>query len=424
MLTVHVPNRTPELQYTIDYLCGQIWGLTYQVQSHDHSTLDFISGDKSLRLALKDWKSFRSPTSTVFAPEGLVLFDGPARLDITKEASQILIDYDFLYYTFLILSRYEETVSGPLDPHQRFPQQRSFLNQECLQRPIVDEYADYLQQILLQDLKVPASAFKKLEYRYQLSMDIDTPRNPDFRNHLSYAKGLLKGRSWSERRLLGNSAYFIEDDYYNYPEIIAQWDVRKHHPKIFVIADHTHKLDGFYNISDASIDWLFKEARTRGIGVGVHGSYNSFADKKQLAKEKKLVEDAVSETVIDVRQHFLRFDVAQTYSAQENAGFQRDWSLGFAEHVGFRAGTSRPFRPYGFAVQRALNIVEEPLLVMDASLGEEKYMGLTNKEELVAAAQPIHQACVKHQGHFNILFHNTYLRSAPMHQFFQEALTW
>ena len=47
---------------------------------------------------------------------------------------------------------------------------------------------------------------------------------------------------------------------------------------------------------------------------------------------------------------------------------------------GFRAGIARPFRPWDVARDEPLDLVEVPLAAMDATLAEERYLGLNPKQ--------------------------------------------
>ena len=57
--------------------------------------------------------------------------------------------------------------------------------------------------------------------------------------------------------------------------------------------------------------------------------------------EKEKLEKVLGEVVDSSRQHFLKLDVPKTYNALINSGFRNDYTMGFAEHSGFRSGTAR-----------------------------------------------------------------------------------
>jgi hypothetical protein len=105
-----------------------------------------------------------------------------------------------------------------------------------------------------------------------------------------------------------------------------------------------------------------------GSDVGLHASYLSALDAGLLAQEKATLEQAVGQPVETVRQHYLHFDARITPLVQQRAGFVADTTLGFNRNIGFRAGTSMPFRPFDFKSGAPLTIIEVPLVIQEAPL--------------------------------------------------------
>lgn len=105
-----------------------------------------------------------------------------------------------------------------------------------------------------------------------------------------------------------------------------------------------------------------------GFDVGLHGSYQGAVRPGALAAERAELERATGLRIATTRQHFLRWDVRWTPVLQAEAGLQIDSSLGFNRNVGFRAGTSLPFRHFDAARHRALGLLEVPLVLQDSAL--------------------------------------------------------
>jgi peptidoglycan/xylan/chitin deacetylase (PgdA/CDA1 family) len=110
--------------------------------------------------------------------------------------------------------------------------------------------------------------------------------------------------------------------------------------------------------------WLVRE----GWDVGLHGSYLSAVERDLLEEEKGILEEALGERVKTVRQHYLHFDVRKTPRLQGEAGFSADSTLGFNRNVGFRAGTSLPFRLFDFSANAPVLVLEVPLIIQEAPL--------------------------------------------------------
>jgi hypothetical protein len=72
--------------------------------------------------------------------------------------------------------------------------------------------------------------------------------------------------------------------------------------------------------------------------------------------------------VTTIRQHYLHFDVRVTPRLHERSGFSADTTLGFNRNVGFRAGTSMPFRLFDFESASPIDVIEVPLVIQEAAL--------------------------------------------------------
>ena len=105
-----------------------------------------------------------------------------------------------------------------------------------------------------------------------------------------------------------------------------------------------------------------------GFDVGLHGSYGAALRPGALAVEREALERATGLEVTTTRQHLLHWDVRRTPRLQHEAGLRVDSSLGFNRNVGFRAGTSLPFRHFDVAARERLALLEIPLVAQDASL--------------------------------------------------------
>ena len=119
---------------------------------------------------------------------------------------------------------------------------------------------------------------------------------------------------------------------------------------------------------DATIGSVVRELAAEGHEIGVHGSYASSLDATMLAGERRALEAAANRTLTTTRQHLLRWDVRATPRAQVAAGLTVDASLGFNRNIGFRAGTSLPYRPFDFDRDETIDVLELPLVLQEGAL--------------------------------------------------------
>jgi hypothetical protein len=135
----------------------------------------------------------------------------------------------------------------------------------------------------------------------------------------------------------------------------------------------------------------------------LHPSYFSSQDVVMIKKEKERLENITNMPVLRTRQHYLRFNLPETYQILIDLEIEEDYSMGYASHVGFRASTCTPFYFYDldFEIQTPLKIF--PFALMDTTLND--YMKLTPKQSL-GKIKELKDEVKAVNGTFITLFHN------------------
>jgi len=137
-----------------------------------------------------------------------------------------------------------------------------------------------------------------------------------------------------------------------------------------------HVFDCSYGYGDAvgyagrrtNVRGMMREMRAAGWELGLHGSYHSALRPGLLADQRRQVSDAAGVSVTSTRQHWLHYDTRRTPRLQRDAGLLADSTQGFNRNVGFRAGTAFPHACWDFEADRALDLLEVPMHVMDGAL--------------------------------------------------------
>jgi hypothetical protein len=161
--------------------------------------------------------------------------------------------------------------------------------------------------------------------------------------------------------------------------------------------------DSGYPLNDPRIQRVIAELRAGDFELGVHPGYYTFHDRENLSREIAGLKSALHEDFPGGRQHYLRW-TPRTWLDWESCGLSYDSSVGFADHIGFRAGTSLPFRPWCWAENRELNLIEVPLILMDCT--PVKYMRLKLQEGL-ERVRALAKRVEETGGLFTLLWHNT-----------------
>jgi len=195
------------------------------------------------------------------------------------------------------------------------------------------------------------------------------------------------------------------DPNWRFEEIVAEERRRgAHGSTFFVMSAHHDPRDGAApETYDRLRPRLVETLLESGAEVGLHGSYTAADDPARLAAEKHTLEELAG-PIAGHRYHYLRVDPHRNLAPLAELGLRYDTTLGFPDAVGFRAGIARPFRPWSFEREAPLDLLEVPLAAMDATLAEERYLGLAAKRAEPQLTRLLDWAA-EHGGAFAVLWH-------------------
>lgn len=285
---------------------------------------------------------------------------------------------DDLASAFFDLARVEE-LDGRRDEHGRFL--GAFSSLDPLDPPL---------ERLRRKLGVEPRRWGGARFAVALSTDVDVPwrwtRRAIAGSAARFKGAVLKGHTqaaFREARALAAVPLHKlrgSDPYWRFEQVTAVLGRRGARSTFFVMADHRHPADGpSPELYDQLRPRLVETLLACGAEVGLHGSYTAADDPSQLALEAERLRDLAGE-VSGHRYHYLRLDIQRNLAAIQQLGFSYDCSLGFPDQPGFRAGIAQPFRPWDFEADRPFDLVEIPLAIMDTTLAEERYLGLSARQ--------------------------------------------
>jgi len=303
-----------------------------------------------------------------------------------RVAEDGLVDFgdrvdDIIASAFWHLSRWEER-DGPRDRHGRFPAAASTNDPAS---PVVDA--------LLARFQTAAGLGRREGFAVVLTHDVDLPRRWAARGA---SRRALRGvRNAVRRRRAGEAAVetagLLAAPWHRARGTDPNWSIdrireieRAHGGRstYFLLAGHGHPADGpDPDAYDAVRERLVREVQDGGDEVGLHPSYRTSEEPERLQAER----DGLAELAGPVRSarfHFLRHDPHRDLAVLDRLGFEVDSSHGFADAPGFRAGFSHPYHPFDIAADRPLGLLEVPLAVMDATLQDDRYLGLSAQDGL------------------------------------------
>ena len=128
-----------------------------------------------------------------------------------------------------------------------------------------------------------------------------------------------------------------------------------------------------YQISE--IGGQVRELAADGHEVAVHG-IDAWRDADAGRAELSRLTSVTGQAAAGVRMHWLYF-ARDSAKRLEDAGFDYDSTWGYNDAIGYRAGTSQVFRPFGTS-----KLLELPLTVMDSAMFFAGRMALTRTQGL------------------------------------------
>jgi hypothetical protein len=311
---------------------------------------------------------------------------------------------------FYTLTRYEEYTSTRRDKHGRFEAKNSILLKfGWLQQQIVEHWVEsFISWAFPNQME---ELIKARNVQFVPTFDIDNTYaflwKEGWRKWLSSAKDLLQ-RNKSRRILRNNVLAGNANDPYDCFDYLQSIAVTFPQTRFFWLL-------GDFAEFDKNISWLDKRHQQliraiRNVAhVGLHPSYASNTNEMKLQTESERLASILAEKPIESRQHFLKLYLPHTYQKLIQCGFERDFSMGFADEIGFRAGTAHPYLFFDLSKNEATPFEIWPFAYMDGTLHSYKKWSIEESE--IHIRQLVNEV-KKMGGIFSCIWHNETIAEA------------
>ena len=398
MVLIYLDISSPRVLYTLDFIFKQR-ELVFEVTN---DLGDFERYGSQHKLAYS--KSYQGK-STWIQRAGIM---GEDKIRALSSQKVQVNEIEFLSFDgtadpiasiFYVLTRYEEFTAKKRDEHGRFRFQDSVLKGDWISSAMCDRWAEYVIRQF-----IPQWKLENKQTEIVPTFDIDNTfayrLKEGMRMWTSIAKDVFH-RNHARIRERKAVLLKMKTDPYDTFNTIKEIAQRFPHTKVFWLVGKWAKKDRNISIDHPDHRALIAEMN-EVVEIGLHPSYASFLNIKTIQSEKENLERIVTE-VSHSRQHFLRFQLPETFQGLLETGFKDEWSMGFAEHTGFRCGTARSFKWFDLSKNKQTDLTIHPFVYMDGTLNE--YMKLTpelSKENIQSLYNEVH----RYGGDFVFLWHN------------------
>lgn len=343
--------------------------------------------------------------------EGVPVLYGEPR--ITEEQGQTILHADLIASAFFLLTRYEECVKREQrDPHGRFPVEQSLpMRAGFLQRPIVEEYAVLLRDLLRKQgvpVQEPPIGFSRI----YLTHDVD---------HISTWQGFLPALRSTVKRVALNlpekavpfaSLCHLEaDPIYTFPWLLeldgalaTSLSAVPVEQIYFLLGAPRGALDDEY-LDSERFQKILHLLKSHGVTFGLHNSYQASRELTRTAAEKRRIESVVGTPITCSRCHVLASREPEDMRALADTGITDDFTMAYAGHIGFRLGTCRAVRWIDPVRRELTSLTLHPMTTMDCTL--DRYMGLPDAESALAAVTALLRTIHRYHGEVCLLWHNS-----------------
>jgi hypothetical protein len=337
------------------------------------------------------------PSPLPTSPDGYpVLFEAAAL--------NAIIPFDILSALFWLLTRYEEYQPFDPDKHGRFHAEASLLGRHgLLETPLAEVWLRKLSENIKS--RFPGIPITMPAYRFLPTIDIDSPWGYRHKPLLRTAGGIIKtivmGRFPELKRRLMVLAKMRKDPFDTF-DTLHGIHRGKESPLFFFLLGTYNRFNKNPSPGNRAYRKLILTMQQQG-NIGIHPSYETSDNPAALMKEVSALQEITGSKIIRSRSHFLRFRLPHTYRELIRAGITEEYSMGFADQPGFRAGTALPFRFYDLDREEASSLTVFPVTLMDGTLRD--YLGLDTSAATERITRLAH-IVRKNHGTFITLWHN------------------
>ncbi|MDT0675641.1 DUF7033 domain-containing protein [Autumnicola musiva] len=366
MLLIYTQKITPRIIYIFKHLCTGILGISIKFTTkieefiaHDGMKLSY--GKQPLgkelffqKIDLLTEQGFSEVEIKVQPWEDSVCFFP------VPEASAL--PFDIFAASFYLLSRYEEYAPHVKDEAERFPVSESLAYQEgFLSSPVVDKWALKFRNVLAE--RFPDIKLQERFFEANAVMAVE--------NIFAYKnKGVLRSFSGMQRdffQLNFNKVFDrlqvgfrIKKDPFNIFEDLIEL-IKKYKLEMYFM----FQLSNF-SIHDRNINYNRIPGRSviKSVGdyarVGLLQGYYAAKDMKTLRTEKLRMENIVHSSLDHVLNSRHDLGLPENYNNLVELEVHNDFSMGYPDAMGFRAGTCTPFLFYDINMEVTTPLMLHP----------------------------------------------------------------
>ncbi|WP_010520237.1 polysaccharide deacetylase family protein [Aquimarina agarivorans] len=405
MLLIYTQKRSPRLRYIAKQLFERILGVsvdfTTKIENFvAHNGPKFSYGKQPLgkelffqSVSLLFEKGISEEIVTVKKWDNFVCF-------YTVSHAESALPFDVFAASFYLLSRYEEYLPQVKDSLVRFMASSSIAYEhQFLQQPIVDIWAYKVKEILM--TRFEGIQFFPTKFSTAIVCEVSEAlayrKKGWFRSFQSFSKSLFELK-FKQIYIQGKVILGLQKDpYHTYNYIINKAKSGNAQLCFFFGLGNYSNYEKSNNHHSQTYQKLIKSIADY-CTIGMRLSFDAQKDLVALKNEKKRFEKITHRSLNQTFCQYSKINLPTTYRDLIEQEVACDYSMGYQDNSGFRAGTCTPFLFYDLEYE-----IQTPLILMPYCLSENAFEKITESENAIKQASVIVDAVKKVNG--NLIIH-------------------
>ena len=372
MLLIYLPINSSRCQYVFDLIFKDELGINFKT-TNEVKEFEEYSGEKINYSPERITNGFFIKASSflfeteIKKQEIKVIEQGAVKFLFPNEQDDL--GFDIFSSVFFMVSRYEEYLPFEGDQFGRFKASDTLAFQNIfLQKPIVNTWIENFKKILQN--RFPGLKFKTHLFNSIVTYDIDVAykyKGRSFGRNLGSAlKDIIGFRAQNFKERIQTLLQSKKDPWDIYEDLQKSFLQNKLSTIFFFLLADKSEHDRNLNYQNPMMKRLINQIDSFSE-IGIHPSFHTSAFPEKILIEKERLEDISSQKIMKSRQHYLKFNLPGTFNSLLSSGISEDYSMGFPEMPGFRAGTCKPFYFYDLKNEKATSLKIFPVTCMDAT---------------------------------------------------------
>jgi hypothetical protein len=374
MLLVYTHKITPRVKYIFKHICTRVLGIEVSFTT----TIEAFIAHDSIKMSYTKQplgNEFFVRSHDILFEQGLSDVELTIhQWDSTKgfffNGDKGVLPFDIFASSFYLLSRYEEYLPHVKDEFGRFLATESIAYKHgFLHQPVVDIWAYKFKDAL--QTYFPDFLFPVKKYSIRPIIDIPSAYKYQLKGMMRTVGGSLKDIfKFNFKDLYTRFAVLFglkHDPFDTFKYILNRQKHTKHQFLFFFLIGSYSTYDKNISVNKKKFVSLIKQVADH-CRVGLKTSFFSTEDISILKKEKLQMESIINTALVATRQSFSKLNLPETYRNLIDLEVQEDYTMGYINHIGFRAGSCTPFLFYDLDYEIQTPLKVNPYHLMDSTL--------------------------------------------------------